>query len=45
MRTHTESGEHDDSRDDTARFGKNFDDIFGKPWYEVEEPKESTCTK
>lgn len=37
MRIATETSYHDVSQDDNEQFNQNFDEIFGKPWYEQED--------
>ena len=37
MNLRTETTHHDSCEDDEEQFGKNFEDIFGKAWYDVEE--------
>ncbi len=40
MNLRTETSHHDISRDDEEKFGKNFEDIWGKAWYEKEEKED-----
>jgi hypothetical protein len=41
MNIRTETSHHDISRDDEEKFGRNYEDIFGKAWYErVDESKD-----
>lgn len=34
MNLRTETSHHDTSQDDDEQFGKNFEAIFGKAWYD-----------
>lgn len=40
MNLRTETSHHDISQDDAEEFGKNFESIFGKAWYDEEEEPE-----
>lgn len=33
----TETSHHDTSQDDDEKFAENYEEIFGKAWYEKEE--------
>lgn len=40
MNIRTETSHHDTSQDDEEQFGENFEDIFGKAWYDREDEEE-----